>query len=130
MSEKKVVAFIKDHIETKNVDETIRRNERKRETLFKLRKTSKINGIPYRIYYNSCNLEHVLYGELQEFSDEEKEELSDDFAERYEGKVEEFVEFISDLTFVVPGTYQNTWDYIEKDRNSLNRNSNMHLLFE
>ena len=124
------IRYYKGHIETKNVDETIRRNERKGEILFKLRKTSKINGIPYRIYYNSCNLEHVLYGELQEFSDEEKEELSDDFAERYEGKVEEFVEFISDLTFVVPGTYQNTWDYIEKDRNSLNRNSNMHLLFE
>lgn len=124
------IRYYKDHIETKNVDETIRRNERKGEILFKLRKTSKINGIPYRIYYNSCNLEHVLYGELREFSDEEKEELSDDFAERYEGKVEEFVEFISDLTFAVPGTYQNTWDYIEKDRNSLNRNSNMHLLFE
>lgn len=30
----------------------------------------------------------------------------------------------------VPGTYQKTWDYIETDRNSLNRHTNMHLIFK
>lgn len=47
----------------------------------------KIRNIPYRLYFNSCNLEHVLYNELKDFSDDEKEMLSDDFAEKYEGKV-------------------------------------------
>ena len=28
----------------------------------------------YRFYYNSCNLEHVLYNQLKDFSDEEKME--------------------------------------------------------
>ena len=108
----------------------IDRNKRKGVILYKLRKTGKINGIPYRIYFNSCNLEHVLYCELKDFTDEEKQILSDDFADRYDGKVDEFIEFISDPVVAVPGTYQKTWDYIEKDKNSLNRHSNMHLIFE
>ena len=108
----------------------VNRNKQKGVILYKLRRTGKINGIPYRIYFNSCNLEHVLYQELKNFTDEEKQILSDDFAERYEGKVDEFIEFISDPILAVPGTYQKTWDYIEKDRNSLNRHSNMHLIFE
>ena len=57
------------------MEAVIRRNQSKGEILFKLRKTGKINGIPYRIYFNSCNLEHVLYGELKDFSDEEKEAI-------------------------------------------------------
>lgn len=66
------VQYYEDHIDTKNVREIVDRNKRKGDILFKLRKTGKINGIPYRIYYNSCNLEHVLYCELKDFTDEEK----------------------------------------------------------
>lgn len=71
-----------------------------------------------------------MYGELKDYSDEEKQRLSDDFADRYDGKAEEFIEFISALTIAVPGTYKETWDFIEKDKNSLNRYTNMHLIFE
>lgn len=69
----------------------------------------------------------MLYDELKDFTDEEKQILSDDFADKYDGKVNEF---ISDNQIAVPGTFQKTWDYIEKDRNSLNRHSNMLLIFE
>lgn len=124
------VQYYEDHIDTKNVSAIIDRNKRKGDILYKLRKTGKINGIPYRIYFNSCNLEHVLYCERKDFTDEEKQTLSDDFADRYDGKVDEFIEFISDPVVAVPGIYQKTWDYIEKDKNSLNRHSNMHLIFE
>lgn len=124
------IRYFLDHIDAQNAESVIRRNQSKGEILFKLRKTGKVNGIPYRIYFNSCNLEHVLYGELKDFSDEEKEILSDDFAEKYEGQVERFISFISNPEFAVSGTYQKTWDYIQKDRNSLNRHSNMHLLFD
>lgn len=83
----------------------------------------------YRIYFNSCNLEHVLYGVLKDYSDEEKEEMSDDFAEKYEGKVNDFISFISDETLAVLGTYKATWRFIEKEKHSLERHSNMHLIF-
>ena len=71
-----------------------------------------------------------MYSELKDYTDEEKQILSDDFADRYDGKVDEFIEFISNSNVAVPGTYQKTWDYIEKEKNSLNRHSNMHLIFE
>lgn len=74
-------------------------------------------------------MEHVLYNELKDFSDDEKEILSDEFAEKYEGKILEFIEFISDKSFAVDGTYREAWKYIEKDMNSLQRHSNMHLIF-
>lgn len=124
------IQYYEDHIEARNVEKVAGRNAKKGEILFKLRKTGKVNGISYKLYFNSCNLEHVLYGELKNFSDEEKEILSDEFAEKYEGKMEEFINFISDSLIAVPGSYQKTWDYIEKGENSLCRNSNMHLLFE
>lgn len=54
----------------------------------------------------------------------------DDFTDDYEGKVQEFIEFISDSNVAVLGTYRQTWKYIEKDNNSLERNSNMHLIFK
>lgn len=124
------VQYYEDRMETSDVEKTRRRNERKSEVLFKLRKTSKVHEIRYRIYYNSCNLEHVLYGELKDFSDEEKELMSDDFAEKYEGNVDGFINFISDKTIAVTGTYNDTWKYIEKDKNSLQRHTNMHLIFK
>ena len=67
---------------------------------------------------------------LKNFSDEEKEEMSDEFAEKYEGKGDEFIRFISDSKLAVPGTYKATWRYIEKEKHSLERHSNMHLIFE
>ncbi len=124
------IQYYEDHIDAKSVGTVVERNKRKGDILYKLRKTGKVNGIPYRIYFNSCNLEHVLYGELKDYSDEEKQLLSDDFADRYDGKLDEFIEVISDSNVAVPGTYQKTWDYIEKDKNSLNRYTNMHLIFE
>lgn len=124
------VRYFEDHIEAKNVLEIRARNKRKGEILYKLRTTGKIRGIPYQIYFNSCNLEHVLYGELKDFTNEEKEIRSDNFADLYEGRAEAFIEFISGLAVAVPGTYKDTWNYIEKNCNSLNRHSNMHLLFE
>lgn len=123
------IQYYEDHIDARCANIIAERNKRKRDILCKLRKTGKINGIPYRIYFNSCNLEHVLYGELKEYSDEEKQILSDDFADRYDGKAGEFIEFIFSSNIAVKGTYQKTWNYIEKDRNSLKRHTNMHLIF-
>lgn len=123
------IQYYEDHIDAKYANIIAERNKRKGDILYKLRKTGKINGIPYRIYFNSCNLEHVLYGELKEYSDEEKQILSDDFADRYDGKAGEFIEFLFSSNIAVQGTYQKTWNYIEKELNSLKRHTNMHLIF-
>ena len=123
------ILYYEDHMECADVDAVKKRNAHKADILCKLYSTGKIRGIYYRLYFNSCNLEHVLYNELKDFTDEEKEELSDDFADLYEGKVQDFIEFISNQDVAVPGTYKETWRFIEKDMHSLQRHSNMHLMF-
>ena len=124
------IQYYEDHIDTADVVATERRNAHKAQILLKLYSTGKVHKIPYRIYFNSCNLEHVLYNELRDFSDEEKERRSDDFSDRYEGNVQEFIDFICGADVAVPGKYKNTWKFIEKDNHSLQRHSNMRLIFE
>ena len=92
--------------------------------------TNKINSTDYRLYFNSCNLEHVLHNALKDFSDDEKEEMSDAFAEKYKGHLPEFISFISDPDIAVSGTYRETWKFIAKDKHSLQRHTNMHLIFD
>ena len=112
------VRYYLDRIETKYPDYLIRKHTQKAEILSKLYSSGKINGVSYRIYFNSCNLEHVLFNELK------------DFTEKYEGKVEDFVEFISQDDLIAPGTFKQTWQFIEKEKHSLERFTNMHLIFK
>ena len=128
----KKVCYYENHIETHSAGSTINRNKRKSDVLVKLKSVNQIQGIPYKIYYDSCNLEHVLYGVLADLSDEEKEELADNFAEKYENDIEGFIQFISGSDIAIPGTYTETWKFIWKSNslNSLNRHSNMHLIFQ
>ncbi len=41
----------------------------------------------------------------------------------------EFIDFISGSDVAAPGTYRETWSFIEKDKHSLQRHTNMHLIF-
>lgn len=123
----KVLYYI-DKIETRHVDAIVQRNEKKASILFKLYTKGKINNHGYRIYFNSCNLEHVLFDKLQNLSNEDKQELADNFAEYYEDNVEEFIEFITNIG--MNGTYNSTWKDIQKENKSLERNTNMQLIFE
>ena len=124
------IQYYEDYMKSSNVEATERRNKHKAAIMFKLYSTGKVHDIRYRLYFNSCNLEHVLYNELKDFSNEEKEILSDDFADKYEGDLQGFLDFISDTSLAVSGTYKQTWKFIEKDKNSLHRHSNMHLIFD
>ena len=107
-----------------------RRNENKKQIVEKLLVTSKINSIPYEMYYMSCNLEHVLHDKLEDISEDEKKELANKFADRFYEKEIEFIDFINNKDFKVLGDYKATWDFIKKDLNSVNRYSNFWLFFE
>lgn len=113
-------------MESANVEVTHQRNANKAEVMFKLSSINKINSTDYRLYINSCNLEHVLHNALKDFSADEKEEMSDAFAEN----LPEFISFISDPDIAVSGTYRETWKFIAKDKHSLQRHTNMHLIFD
>lgn len=118
-----------DHIDTNHVKDIVARNKKKAELLFKLYRTGRIHRIPYRVYYNSRNLEHALYGIMEDMSDEEKRDRADDFADEYEGNLEGFIELITSEEISVSGTYQQTWKYIEKGCHSLERHTNMRFIF-
>lgn len=120
--------YFTDKILTNDIEGCKKRNSQKKSILGTLINTPYINkSIPYKLYYMSCNMEHVLWDKLEDFSDSEKEKMSEKFDDLYHGKPEEFKKFISNTKFAVQGTYMDTWDFIKKDLNSLNRYSNLHL---
>ena len=102
------------------------RNKQKRENIGRLSVVKDISSIPYRIFYMSSNLDHVLY-DCQMSTDEEKEENSYQFAKKYRTDIEGFLEFISTSPFSVQGTYKGSWIFIKEGRNSLQRYTNLGL---
>jgi hypothetical protein len=115
-------------IKAKNIKAVLQRNQKKSGIINRLSSCSEISGIPYSMYYFSCNLEHVLHNECN-MDDDRKMEVAEEFADSYFGKEEEFVEFIENEEFAVPGDFKETWDFIKKDNHSLKRFCNFHLFF-
>ena len=124
------VRYYTDHIETKNPNCLEKIHIKKAKNLSKLANVKKINGVAYQIYFNSCNLEHVLFNRLENFTKEQKADMADEFAEKYEGNIDAFIDFISKKDVAVPGNYNDTWRFIKEDTHSLERHSNMHLIFK
>lgn len=116
-------------IRTKSVEFIKKRNQKKSQILCKLNRKSEISGIPYKIYYFSCNLEHVLHN-IQNATNEEKEELADVFADRFYSNPEEFISFINDDDIILSSDYNQSWEAIKIDENSLKRYTNFNLFFE
>lgn len=118
-----------DGIYTKDVKGIISRNKQKRDNLYRLRSCGSIWNIPYRVYYMSCNLDHVLY-DKRNSTDEEKEKDAYAFAKRYKNDCAGFVKFICESAFSVNGSYSNLWKHIEKSSNSIERYTNLSICIE
>ena len=123
------IQYENDGIYTNNKARVMTRNQQKRDNLYRLRSCGIIWTIPYSLYYMSCNLDHVLY-DKQNSTDKDKENDAYVFAKKYKGKVEAFKEFICKSPFSVTGDYKGSWDYIEKDLNSVNRYTNLCICIE
>lgn len=105
------------------------RNQRKRECLNRLSSASRIWGVPYQIYYMSCNLDHALYGNLNS-TDDEKEADAFAFAKKYRDDIPGFMKFISESDFSVAGSYPQSWQFIREGLHSLERHTNFGLCFQ
>lgn len=105
------------------------RNLRKRECLNRLSSVSRIWGVPYQIYYMSCNLDHALYGKLNS-TDYEKEADAFAFAKKYRDDIPSFMKYISESDFSVVGSYPQSWQYISEGLHSLERHTNFGLCFQ
>ena len=93
-------------------------------------KSEEVAGFSYEIYYFSRNLEHVLHDISEDLDDDAKEDLAYEIAMRYKDQPEEFLQFLYDDAFHVPGTYRETWSLSWKMGKSLGRYSNMAVFFE
>ena len=111
-------------IRTKNKPGIEERNKRKSNNIKKLCSRKEIWGVPYQVYYMSCNLDHVLYNKLNS-SDEDKEMDAFHFAKFYKDKIPEFMTFIYESDFSVTGDYRESWNFIEQNLNSLHRYTNL-----
>lgn len=123
------VFYEADGIHTADVKGIIARNSQKRDNLFRLKSSGRIWNIPYRVYYMSCNLDHVLHNKRNS-TDEEKENNSYAFAKKYRNDIDGFVKFICCSEFSINGNYKESWDYIERNMNSVNRYSNFSICIQ
>ncbi|MCD8322390.1 MAG: hypothetical protein LUC89_05840 [Oscillospiraceae bacterium] len=116
-------------IKHNNKADILQRNEQKRNCLLRLSTIQTVwKTIPYQIYYMSCNLDHVLYNQLN-LSEHDKEEYSLAFAEHYKNDLNGFLHFISNSEFAVRLNYRESWRFIQQNLHSVERHTNLGLCF-
>jgi len=121
--------YLESAIIAKSLEHVVERNNRKQQAINRLSLCPKISGIPYSMYYFSCNLEHVLHNEIN-LADDLKMGYAERFSDSYYKDEATFVDFIRDEKFAVKGDYKETWEFIKLGGNSLKRYSNFHLFFD
>ncbi|GEM_PF-73046 len=113
-------------IRTADVQGICRRNRVKRGCINRITSTQTLYGIPYQVYFMSCNLDHVLY-DKQNASDDEKERESLHFARKYCSNIPDFVQFIVESSFSIGLPYLQSWAFIKEEKHSLERHTNFGL---
>lgn len=123
------IYYTLEDILTDHVDAILNRNEQKSEVLKKLQLTKSIYGkIPYRLFFFSCNLEHVFFNEANP-KDEEKYAKSKEIEATFIENPKEFITFLQSKEIALPGDYDETWSLIQENEESLKRHSNFYIYF-
>lgn len=104
------------------------RNKEKSMNLKTMSTTSLISKLPYYLLYFSCNLDHVIHDNCS-LLDELKTQKAREFNKKFRENPSDFYNFFNKGTFVVNGSNKDSWEFIQKDKNSLGRFSNFHLIF-
>lgn len=123
------LSYQNDGIHTSNVEKAVMRNRQKSENLYRLRGCGNIWGVPYRVYYMSCNLDHVLFDKMNS-TDEEKERDAYEFAKKYKNDVGAFMDFMCKSSFSINGDFKESWEFIEMDMHSIERYTNLPICLE
>ncbi len=119
---------------TNHVENMVLRNERKRENLDYLSSLAEIHikskHPKYSVFFFSSNLDHFLYGDANLVM-REKTSKSDEYAARYELDPDGFVSAIKSTPgALLDMNYEQSWQFIKKDNNSIKRYSNINILLE
>ncbi|MGH4050801.1 MAG: hypothetical protein ACREVX_05530 [Clostridium sp.] len=121
------IEYSTENIYAKNIENIKSRNKQKSQILSKLAATDTVYGnLSYGIYFFSSNLEHVMHNRQCVLS-HEKRKYAHMFEDKFAQSPLAFVEFMNDSEFALTGDYDDTWDFIKKDVNSLKRYTNFNL---
>ena len=123
------ISYESDGIHTPDQQGIIERNKQKTGNLYRLRGTGQIWKVPYRVYYMSCNLDHVLHNKRNS-TDEEKENDAYAFAKKYKNDVVAFMNYMCESDFSVKGDFKDSWEFIEQDMHSIERYTNLPICLE
>lgn len=119
--------YTEDNIISNNVSNVIARNIKKKELIDIAISTKHIHRtIPYSLYFFSCDLEHVLHNSIN-VQDFNKRKLAEDFQDKFADDVEGFYQFMCNSDFSINKSYEESWDFIKKDNNSLKRYTNFNI---
>lgn len=121
--------YTPDSIEASDPEKMRLRNKKKSSLMNKLFICNSVEGIPYRAYFFSCNMDCVLHNNAN-MDNESKINCAYSFNDRFCEQPQAFIEFISQDIIAVSDTYTETWKYIQQGKNSLRRCSNFHLHFQ
>lgn len=117
-----------DGIYTDRPNVAVCRNQIKARNLDTINSASSVFNLPIEAYYFSCNLDHVLYEE-RNLEQSLKETYAFDFADRYEDKESEFIDFVGDRSLCFSFDYKDTWTKIKQGNNSLLKHTNLIVFF-
>lgn len=104
-------------------------NKNKREIYEYLLSLKKVQNVDYKVLFFSRNLEHALYNKPN-CTEEEKKSLSNEFEEIYGNNEDAFYKVIDDCSFGVPHNYEESWNYIMSNSNSIRRGNNYIALLD
>ena len=121
------IYYTTDQIITDNVEGVLNRNHQKAEVLEKLSVTKELYGkIPYQVYFFSCNVEHVFY-DCQNALDQQKYEMAKQIEDQFVENPSEFIKFLNSGDIPVSDEYNESWNLLKREEESLKRHSNFHL---
>lgn len=120
--------YTDDCILANNPPNIVLRNHSKADLIKKIYQMPKIMGIPYSMYYFSCNMDHVFHGNAN-LSREAKFNAASDFDDRHHDSPDAFLQLIAHSDFTVPGDYEDSWAFIMEGSHSLACHSKMSCYF-
>jgi hypothetical protein len=125
------IKYNESTIACKDVSKIIARNNNKRTSIELLRTMNVITvdkiPIPFKLFYNSCNLEHVLYNE-KNVKKCLKVTKAMSFALEYDSRESAFISFIRSHALFKEEV--DLWEHVKIDNNSLHKSSTMYFLFD
>lgn len=120
------VTYFTSKIVVQNKARIVDRNLHKRYNIQALLDIDELKGVPYRLFYCSVNLEHVLHNNPNASTIRQKITLSNKFDDEYSDDVIKFLNYMSSPEIMHFKSYAESWEYIKKSENALTRASNIY----